>query len=151
MGKHEGALTALHEQEGGNHYKAMAIQPIEFAEVNCLGACQTKLVKYVSRHRQKNGAEDLRKAIHVLRLLLDLSEQHEFEKLHYGFVANGVQAQMAANMPYITCHDYTAANRLGSYEAAIIQSACEAPTRFSVEMAIEYLHLLLAEQYGSAA
>jgi len=58
-------------QEGGDHYRAMEIQPIEFILANGLGFCEGNVVKYVSRHKRKNGAEDLRKAIHYCQLLLE--------------------------------------------------------------------------------
>lgn len=65
-------MSATETQVGGEHYKAMAIQPIEFITKNGLGFCEGNAVKYVCRHRQKNGAEDIRKAIHYLELLLQL-------------------------------------------------------------------------------
>lgn len=65
-------MSATETQVGGEHYKAMVIQPIEFITKNGLGFCEGNAVKYVCRHRQKNGAEDIRKAIHYLELLLQL-------------------------------------------------------------------------------
>jgi len=64
--------TAMQRQEGGLHYKSFAIQPIEFCQKNYLNYCESNVIKYVCRHRNKNGAEDIRKAIHNLELLLDL-------------------------------------------------------------------------------
>jgi len=57
-------------QEGGTHY-SMPIQPIEYIMKNGLGFCEGNVVKYVSRHRQKNGVEDLKKAIHYLEMLIE--------------------------------------------------------------------------------
>lgn len=51
-------------QEGGGHYKNRGIQPIEYSEANNLGACQHSVVKYITRHQEKNGIEDLSKIIH---------------------------------------------------------------------------------------
>ena len=53
----------LKEQVGGDHYMRMKIQPIEFTELNKLGFSIGCIVKYISRHRVKNGAEDIRKVI----------------------------------------------------------------------------------------
>lgn len=64
------AHSALERQEGGAHYASMKIQPIEYAVANRLGPCETLALKYISRHRAKHGAKDIRKAIHVLELLL---------------------------------------------------------------------------------
>jgi Protein of unknwon function (DUF3310) len=66
----EQELTALDKQEGGNHYKDMAIQPVEFITANDLGFLEGNIVKYVCRHHAKNGAEDIKKAIHYCELLL---------------------------------------------------------------------------------
>ena len=62
--------TALAKQEGGNHYKDMAIQPVEFITANNLGFLEGNVVKYICRHNAKNGAEDIKKAIHYCELLL---------------------------------------------------------------------------------
>lgn len=63
---------ALDVQVGGGHYKDFAIQPVEFCQKNRLGFCESNVVKYVSRHRAKNGKQDIEKAIHYLNLLLEL-------------------------------------------------------------------------------
>lgn len=63
---------ASSRQIGGAHYKNMAIQPAEFIQRNRLGWCEGNAVKYVCRHRNKNGAKDLRKAIHYLQLLIEI-------------------------------------------------------------------------------
>jgi hypothetical protein len=62
---------ASDRQEGGNHYKDMPIQLAEFCQRNRLNWCEANVVKYVCRHRDKKGAEDIRKAIHYLELLLE--------------------------------------------------------------------------------
>lgn len=61
---------ALRKQEGGNHYKDMKIQPVEFIAANNLGFLEGNVVKYICRHHAKNGAEDIKKAIHYCELLL---------------------------------------------------------------------------------
>lgn len=65
-------MSALDKQEGGQHYKAYAIQPIEFIYENNVPYCEANVIKYVMRHKEKNGVEDLRKAIHYIELLIDL-------------------------------------------------------------------------------
>lgn len=64
--------NALNKQVGGGHYKGLVIQPVEYCHRNNLGFCESSVVKYVSRHKEKNGAQDIRKAIHFLELLLEL-------------------------------------------------------------------------------
>ena len=57
-------LDALRKQEGGNHYKNMKIQPVEFITANELGFLEGNVVKYVSRAGVKTHQplEDLKKA-----------------------------------------------------------------------------------------
>jgi hypothetical protein len=50
----------------------MAIQPVEYIHANSLGFIEGNIVKYISRHRTKNGAQDVRKALHFCQLLLEL-------------------------------------------------------------------------------
>lgn len=58
-------------QVGGDHYKSMSIQPSEFCQRNQLNWCESNAIKYVCRHRSKNGRQDVEKAIHYLQLLLE--------------------------------------------------------------------------------
>ena len=69
--------NALRKQEGGNHYKDMAIQPVEFITANNLGFLEGNVVKYICRHHAKNGAEDIKKAIHYCELLLQTKYREE--------------------------------------------------------------------------
>lgn len=64
--------SALARQEGGGHYKDMAIQPVEYIHKNGLGYFEGNVVKYISRWRKKGGVEDLKKARHYVDLLLEL-------------------------------------------------------------------------------
>ena len=63
-------LEAGDRQEGGNHYQT-AIEPIEYILANEMGYCEGNVIKYVSRHKRKNGKEDILKAIHYLEFILD--------------------------------------------------------------------------------
>lgn len=58
-------------QEGGAHYAFQAIQPIDYIYGNNMGYMEGNVIKYVTRYKYKNGAEDLRKAIHYLEMLLE--------------------------------------------------------------------------------
>lgn len=64
--------TPLDVQIGGSHYKNMPIQPIEFCQRNQLNFCESAVIKYVCRHRDKNGVEDIDKAIHILNVLKEI-------------------------------------------------------------------------------
>lgn len=65
-------MTALETQVGGDHYKRMAIQPVEFCQKNRIPYCESNIIKYVCRHRDKNGKDDILKAVHYLQLLLEM-------------------------------------------------------------------------------
>ena len=60
----------LDTQIGGDHYKGMKIQPMEYSMANNLDACQHTAIKYITRFRQKGGIEDLEKARHCIDMLI---------------------------------------------------------------------------------
>jgi hypothetical protein len=62
---------ALDRQEGGSHYKNMAIQPVEFIVANNIPYREANVIKYTCRHAAKNGVEDIKKAIHYLEMIRD--------------------------------------------------------------------------------
>lgn len=53
-----------------DHYSKLTVQPVDFIMANNLNFLEGNVIKYVSRHRAKNGREDLEKAIHCLQLLI---------------------------------------------------------------------------------
>lgn len=58
-------------QVGGNHYRHMAIQPIQYIVANDLNFLEGCIVKRISRWREKeNGVEDLEKIKHEVDLLI---------------------------------------------------------------------------------
>ena len=63
-------MASTDKQVGGSHYNNKAIQPIDFILENNLGYCEGCVVKYITRHKEKNGAEDIKKAIHYLQFIL---------------------------------------------------------------------------------
>ena len=65
-------VSALDKQVSGSHYKDKGIQPISYIHANNLGFCEGNVIKYVTRHKDKNGRADIEKAIHYLELLLEL-------------------------------------------------------------------------------
>lgn len=64
---------ALDTEVGGNHYRNLPIQPIEFITKNNIPHIEACVIKYVCRHKYKNGVEDINKAIHYLELLKELT------------------------------------------------------------------------------
>ena len=64
-------LTA---QVGGDHYKNLAIQPVEYITANNLSYLQGSVIKYVTRYQSKGGIEDLQKAIHFIKMMIQEEE-----------------------------------------------------------------------------
>lgn len=64
----------LLRQEGGGHYKDMAIQPVTYIHANNIPFLEGNIIKYVSRWRNKNGLTDLKKAKHCIELLISFEE-----------------------------------------------------------------------------
>ena len=66
----------LKTQEGGKHYKGMSIQPAEFIHANNIPYLEANDIKYMCRHREKGGIDDLRKAQHYIELLIHFEYRH---------------------------------------------------------------------------
>jgi hypothetical protein len=64
-----GELNSLLKQVGGDHYKKMAIQPAEFINKNKLLFAEGNAIKYICRHSEKGGIQDIDKAIHYLEMV----------------------------------------------------------------------------------
>ena len=59
------------KQIGGNHYRKFKIQPSEFVIENELLYPEGCVIKYIIRHRMKNGKEDLLKAKHFIDMIIE--------------------------------------------------------------------------------
>ena len=68
-------MSALDVQVGGDHYKKLGIQPMEYSMVNNLDACQHTIIKYVTRFRDKGGLGDLEKARHAIDMLIEFERR----------------------------------------------------------------------------
>lgn len=58
----------LKTQAEGSYYSRLPMQPVQFSMSNKLDACAHSILKYITRHREKNGLIDLGKAIHFSEL-----------------------------------------------------------------------------------
>ncbi len=68
--------SAFSEQVGGDWYKKLKLQPLDYCMDNNFNACQTKVIKYISRYNLKHKAikdqvKDLDKAKHVIDMLIE--------------------------------------------------------------------------------
>jgi hypothetical protein len=71
----DSSKLASERQIDGNHYSKLKIQPMEYALQNDLNYGQSNAIKYITRYKDKNGIEDLKKAIHCIELLIEFEEK----------------------------------------------------------------------------
>lgn len=74
---------ALTTQVGGNHYSTMKYQPIQFAMDAQLNPVQFSIVKYVSRYKNKNGLQDLQKALHFCEIGAEIDTVAIGDDIHW--------------------------------------------------------------------
>ena len=74
-------MTALDTQVGGNHYKNLKIQPIEYIYANDIPYLEGNCIKYLTRWRSKGGIQDLMKAKHYIDLLIELETKEKLREL----------------------------------------------------------------------
>jgi hypothetical protein len=67
--------TPNDKQVGGNHYKDNTIQVWDAIHDWGLDYFSGNVIKYVARHKKKNGVEDLKKGRHYLDKLIAISEK----------------------------------------------------------------------------
>ena len=63
---------ASERQVGGEHYLKYRIQPKVFFHANGVPHLEASIMEYVLRWRDKGGEQDLRKAQHLIDLLIEL-------------------------------------------------------------------------------
>lgn len=66
--------TVNDTQVGGNHYKIHGVQPWDIIEQYNLNFFAGNVVKYILRYQYKNGLEDLQKAEHYIKKLIELEK-----------------------------------------------------------------------------
>lgn len=68
-------MKIIESQVGGSHYKNMAFQPIELITALKCSFIQGCIIKYISRYKNKNGAQDIKKCIHCAQLAIELGDE----------------------------------------------------------------------------
>jgi hypothetical protein len=59
------------KQIGGAHYKKYKIQPSRFINENKILFAEGNAIKYICRHQDKGGKQDLLKAIHYIEMIIE--------------------------------------------------------------------------------
>ena len=83
-------MSALDVQVGGDHYKKLKIQPVEYMHANGIPFIEGCIIKYASRWRDKGGIADLEKIKHFAQLLIDLETKEQAEKA--GWTQDAIEA-----------------------------------------------------------
>ena len=73
-------MSVWKKQIGGNHYKKYKIQPSRFVTENKLLYPEGCVIKYVVRHQDKGGKQDLEKAKHMIDMIIERDYGEEKEE-----------------------------------------------------------------------
>ena len=65
------------KQVGGDHYQNMKIQPAEFINKNEMKFAEGNAIKYICRHVNKGGLQDLQKAKHYIDMIIERDYEKE--------------------------------------------------------------------------
>ena len=78
-------MSAYDKQIGGSHYKKFKIQPSEFINKNKILFAEGNAIKYICRHADKGGKEDLKKAKHYIDMIIerDYTEENPLDKKNF--------------------------------------------------------------------
>ena len=68
------------KQVGGDHYSKMKIQPAEFINKNKMMFAEGNAIKYICRHINKGGEQDLQKAKHYIDMIIERDYGDDSEK-----------------------------------------------------------------------
>jgi hypothetical protein len=72
-------MSAYKKQIGGKHYIKYKIQPSQFVVENNLLYPEGCVIKYVVRHQDKGGKQDLEKAKHMIDMIVERDYNKEEE------------------------------------------------------------------------
>lgn len=124
-------MTALQNQVGGQHYSTLPMQPVELAAQLNLNGFELNIVKYLSRHKTKNGLNDVLKASHYFELMHELG----INKVRWWhFWRPLITAKRVAAVDY-----YCAVNFVGHFERELILTALS--LWHPSQMALRELHI----------
>ena len=80
------STSPYQKQVGGKHYLKYKIQPSKFVVENKLLYPEGCVIKYIVRHQDKGGKQDLEKAKHMIDMIIerDYEEKKKKEKTESG-------------------------------------------------------------------
>ena len=75
-------MSVWKKQVGGKHYIKYKIQPSQFVVENKLLYPEGCVIKYILRHQDKGGKEDLEKAKHFIDMIIERDYEEEKDTPH---------------------------------------------------------------------
>jgi hypothetical protein len=108
-------MSAEARQVGGDHYKRLTMQPMKFCMVNDWDCDAFQILRYLSRHHNKDGKKDIEKAIHCVELRAEQYEMHNRSctaltdriSIEDYIEANGFDTNTAVALQYLEAWTYT--------------------------------------------
>ena len=73
-------MSAYKKQIGGKHYLKYKVQPSKFVVENKLLYPEGCVIKYILRHQDKGGKQDLEKAKHFIDMIIERDYKDKKEK-----------------------------------------------------------------------
>ena len=73
-------MSVWKKQVGGNHYRKYKLQPSRFVTENKLLYPEGCVIKYVIRHQDKGGKQDLEKAKHMIDMIIERDYEEKKEE-----------------------------------------------------------------------
>ena len=114
-------------QVGGNHYQTMKIQPAEFINKNEMKFAEGNAIKYICRHVNKGGLQDLEKAKHYIDMIIERDYADEAKN---SSVDSGVNITYEGISPTFTANMQGAneeLNEIRKQAGAVIESGVMTP------------------------
>lgn len=100
----------MDKQVGGNHYLGYPVSPIQWSLDNNINAAEFSILRYVLRYCDKNGLEDLNKAIHYTEILMDRDiapkNAYAISNIRSFCVVNGLISYQQNALIALFNHDY---------------------------------------------
>jgi hypothetical protein len=133
-------MTANSKQVGGTHYQ-QGYQHWDMVADFQLGYFPGQITKYITRHKRKNGRQDVEKAMHFL----EKWEEHMLqEKL------DAYDRFHTATLMLDALYRYRADNALGQDEWSIVYQCCVTRGLRAVRYLRIYIQRILDTQYSDA-
>ena len=114
-------------QFGGAHYKGTTYQHWDMAADMKLGYFEGQITKYITRHRQKKGKEDVQKCGHFIQKLIELATEGRTYPRHTEDMAPAVR--FVEGRPDLTPDElsvfWVAANWNGTAVLQIAKHICD--------------------------